>query len=1331
MATFAAAQQLVLGGGEPRSTEAAERRAQAGPRSARGRRQGVRMTPAEVTPNQALALQAGLGNRATVQLMAARPGATGDGYEREAEQVSEAVVQRLQAGPTQAGDDGFAVTPERPRLRLRRAAGVGASGAGVAALPGAGGGGAPLAGGVLRAMEGAFGADFAGVRVHSDAQADALSRSLQAEAFTSGRDLYFRSGAYDPSSRRGQALLAHELTHVQQQRATGAAVQCLLREQPEKVHGQTVYDLGIGNLVVIVRTVTKPDGTPFFHVLREISANPKHDGTLHHYLVDTDRLSHAGPGFLELTDVEDYRRAGGQSLAEVEQAYEDHKLAQTLIAGLEQELGVVKRVAPALDADSEAEVDERDTEPAPLGTLPNRRFDCFLNAIVQLVAGPYAAYLDPGRNAAAGNKAVQAAVWEVARRLQDGGQEAVTRGDIRALRSALVQAKLVLTEGEQEDAAELLRKLLEQVLPADASVGLRVERTLEASEDQKTAAPADAPVYVDNKRSHAMASNMIEVDLARYHSLHAFLYEQFGAGVTIEYDAKNRPTASVGGQAHLVAKTRERRAFTRLPPLLSFNLKRFRERFEGGYQRIDRRFAVPETLHLRDESGPNKSYVEYTLTGVVVQTGSLAGGHYYSHVKHGDEWRRHDDHRPAEKDRVKEDIDTGYVYTFARGPARPSLPADAVAAQEAAPSPGDIDLDSELEAYEELLDVGASPAQGRLSSRIAGLPRRADDCFLAAVIQVMAQLYAPIFAAQNKVQGAALIELQTEIRELIARINDPSKGAIGAQALGDLRAKMAKIRIGKGTLVQGERGQEDADELMRKLLELFLPPNGKAVGTIGVERSFADSDAREIAAEALPDNPAVYTGRVARGELRTATIPVDMGAFTSLEGFLYHHFGAGTAIEYDAKNQPKVRDGARAVALSRVTERRVFRQVPTRLSFVLHRFRIDEGGQRVRVDRKFAMPERLCLVEEPADGKKQYVTLELQAMVVQRGRLDGGHYYTYRKDAEQQQWLKADDATVTESANIGAELNEGYIYTYGLTKRSDAVPDGEVAAQEAEVFAADDPSARLLLLAEKQRWSEAVELLGFPRLDVNLQRADKATALYLAVQGGQAELTHRLLVHGADPELAGPEGTPLALATAPTYEELGVKMAMQLYTSEVLGQVLPGLKAPASKGQKIDPKLMTRAYDELDALEEVLSARAAMITKLEGAAPAELKALAEGLAQVEQQRAALNDWLAKFFEIGRAGPGGRPDAANALVPPVMATADRRFVEDYVKQDKPTGDTRTPAQIVDGFGKEEQAKVVQEALTALFALRGKVVKAIAPGTYKQDDGHDIDFKADDT
>jgi hypothetical protein len=67
-------------------------------------------------------------------------------------------------------------------------------------------------------MEPAFGTDFGGVRVHADAESDALSRELSARAFTSGRDVFFRQGAYDPGSSGGQELLAHELTHVVQQR---------------------------------------------------------------------------------------------------------------------------------------------------------------------------------------------------------------------------------------------------------------------------------------------------------------------------------------------------------------------------------------------------------------------------------------------------------------------------------------------------------------------------------------------------------------------------------------------------------------------------------------------------------------------------------------------------------------------------------------------------------------------------------------------------------------------------------------------------------------------------------------------------------------------------------------------------------------------------------------------------------------------------------------------------------------------------------------------------------------------------------------------------------
>ena len=65
----------------------------------------------------------------------------------------------------------------------------------------------------------AMGADFSGVKVHTDSQADQLNKSIQAKAFTTGQDVFFRQGAYEPSSRDGQELIAHELTHVVQQNA--------------------------------------------------------------------------------------------------------------------------------------------------------------------------------------------------------------------------------------------------------------------------------------------------------------------------------------------------------------------------------------------------------------------------------------------------------------------------------------------------------------------------------------------------------------------------------------------------------------------------------------------------------------------------------------------------------------------------------------------------------------------------------------------------------------------------------------------------------------------------------------------------------------------------------------------------------------------------------------------------------------------------------------------------------------------------------------------------------------------------------------------------------
>ncbi|MTJ08135.1 DUF4157 domain-containing protein, partial [Anabaena sp. UHCC 0204] len=59
--------------------------------------------------------------------------------------------------------------------------------------------------------------DFSSVRVHTDSKSDQLNQSLNAKAFATGQDVFFRQGAYNPTSRDGQHLLAHELTHVVQQ----------------------------------------------------------------------------------------------------------------------------------------------------------------------------------------------------------------------------------------------------------------------------------------------------------------------------------------------------------------------------------------------------------------------------------------------------------------------------------------------------------------------------------------------------------------------------------------------------------------------------------------------------------------------------------------------------------------------------------------------------------------------------------------------------------------------------------------------------------------------------------------------------------------------------------------------------------------------------------------------------------------------------------------------------------------------------------------------------------------------------------------------------------
>lgn len=80
-------------------------------------------------------------------------------------------------------------------------------------------GGRPLEPAVRTDMEVRLGHDFADVRVHDDSSAAASAQAVNAHAYTVGPNIVFQRDRYDPSSQEGRTTLAHELTHVVQQRS--------------------------------------------------------------------------------------------------------------------------------------------------------------------------------------------------------------------------------------------------------------------------------------------------------------------------------------------------------------------------------------------------------------------------------------------------------------------------------------------------------------------------------------------------------------------------------------------------------------------------------------------------------------------------------------------------------------------------------------------------------------------------------------------------------------------------------------------------------------------------------------------------------------------------------------------------------------------------------------------------------------------------------------------------------------------------------------------------------------------------------------------------------
>ncbi|MGH3938434.1 MAG: DUF4157 domain-containing protein [Pseudonocardiaceae bacterium] len=81
------------------------------------------------------------------------------------------------------------------------------------------GGGTPLDRDTRTDMESRLGHDFGDVRVHTDSRAHESATAVNAHAYTVGSNIVFQRDRYDPSSTDGRTMLAHELTHVVQQRS--------------------------------------------------------------------------------------------------------------------------------------------------------------------------------------------------------------------------------------------------------------------------------------------------------------------------------------------------------------------------------------------------------------------------------------------------------------------------------------------------------------------------------------------------------------------------------------------------------------------------------------------------------------------------------------------------------------------------------------------------------------------------------------------------------------------------------------------------------------------------------------------------------------------------------------------------------------------------------------------------------------------------------------------------------------------------------------------------------------------------------------------------------
>ncbi len=162
-------------------------------------------------------------------------GQSGDKYEREADMMAEKVVQKMDDEENEMGINRKAIfegdnSISQKYIQRKEVNEVDPNVE--SQLHRSKGSGRRLGDSSRQLMERSFGADFTGVKIHTDSRAIQMTRELGAKAFTNGSDIYFNSGYYNPTTREGGKLLAHELTHTIQQGGSTKTIQADFAVEP-------------------------------------------------------------------------------------------------------------------------------------------------------------------------------------------------------------------------------------------------------------------------------------------------------------------------------------------------------------------------------------------------------------------------------------------------------------------------------------------------------------------------------------------------------------------------------------------------------------------------------------------------------------------------------------------------------------------------------------------------------------------------------------------------------------------------------------------------------------------------------------------------------------------------------------------------------------------------------------------------------------------------------------------------------------------------------------------------------------------------------------------